>query len=120
MSDIYLKAAIEKNLRSQNFNLLSFRNLSPGQFLGTPTSTHISLNFKTFCWNLKNQRSGSKTVSGFSTVLILKAIMSKNPYVLLNKIIHFNKSKTELKAENPTHSFRETNLVLQLSIRITN
>ena len=28
--------------------------------------------------------------------------------------INFNKSETELKTENPTHSFRETNLLLQL------
>ena len=28
--------------------------------------------------------------------------------------MNFNKCETELKMENPTHSFRETNLVLQL------
>ena len=49
---------------------------------------------------------GSKTAYG-----VLK---SKSPSILLNKNINFNKSETELKMENPTHSFRETNLVLQL------
>ena len=39
---------------------------------------------------------------------------SRNPCILLNKNINFNKSKTESKMENPTHSFRETNHVLQL------
>ena len=28
--------------------------------------------------------------------------------------INFDKNETELKMENPTHSFRETHLVLQL------
>ena len=41
-------------------------------------------------------------------------LKSKIPYILLNKNINFNKNETESKMENPTHSFRETNLVLQL------
>ena len=32
---------------------------------------------------------------------------------MLNKNINFDKNETEQKMENPTHSFRETNLVLQ-------
>ena len=35
-------------------------------------------------------------------------------YFLLNKIINFDKNETEPKMENPTHTFREMNLVLQL------
>ena len=35
-------------------------------------------------------------------------------HILLNKNINFNKSKTKSKMENPTDSFRESNLVLQL------
>ena len=38
MSNIYLKVTIEKNWRSQNFDFLSLKNLSPGQFLGSPNS----------------------------------------------------------------------------------
>ena len=42
-------------------------------------------------------------------------LKSKFPYILLNKnIMNFNKNETESKMENPTHSFRETNLVLHL------
>ena len=41
-------------------------------------------------------------------------LKSKSPCILLNKNINFNKNETESKMENPTHSFRETNLVLQL------
>ena len=33
MSDIYLKATIEKNWRSQNFDFLSLKNMPLGQFL---------------------------------------------------------------------------------------
>ena len=40
--------------------------------------------------------------------------MSKVPCILLNKIINFNKNETESKIENPTHRFRETNLVHQI------
>ena len=39
---------------------------------------------------------------------------SKSPCILLNKNINFKKNETELKMENLTHSFRNTNLVLQL------
>ena len=39
---------------------------------------------------------------------------SKSPYILSNKNINFNKNGTESKMENPTCSFRETNIVLQL------
>ena len=41
-------------------------------------------------------------------------LKSKSPCILLNKNINFNKNETESKMENPTHSFRETNLVIQL------
>ena len=40
MSNIYLKVAIEKNWRSQNFNLLSSKNVLPGQFLGHSCRYH--------------------------------------------------------------------------------
>ena len=33
MPNIYLEVAIEKNQRSQNFNFLSLKNMSQGQFL---------------------------------------------------------------------------------------
>ena len=38
MSNIYLKVTIEKNWLSQNFDFLSLKNSSPGQFFcGVPT-----------------------------------------------------------------------------------
>ena len=41
-------------------------------------------------------------------------LKSKSPCFLLYKNIKFNKKETESKMENSTHTFRETNLVLQL------
>ena len=35
MSNIYLKVALETNWRPQNFNFLSLKKSTPGQFLGT-------------------------------------------------------------------------------------
>ena len=58
MSNIYWKATIEKNLRSHNFDFSSLKYLSPGQFLGY----HRILKLKKK--QLKNHRSGSKTVCG--------------------------------------------------------
>ena len=52
MSNVYFKVTIEKNWRSQNFDFLNLKNLSPGQFWGAPTDA-ISMNFKTSCCNLK-------------------------------------------------------------------
>ena len=41
-------------------------------------------------------------------------LKSKSPCILLNKYINLNINERESKMENPTHSFRETNLVLQV------
>ena len=41
MSDICLKVTIDKNWRYQNFDFLSLKNLSPGQFWGAPTHEDI-------------------------------------------------------------------------------
>ena len=38
MSNIYLRGTIR---RCQNFNFLDLKNLSPGQFWGTPTHVNI-------------------------------------------------------------------------------
>ena len=43
-----------------------------------------------------------------------KVFKSNSPWILLNKNINFCKNEMESKMENTTHSFRETNLVLQL------
>ena len=70
MSIIYLKVTIEKNCRSQNFKFLGLKNSSSCQFLWSSNSR------RNFLLQLKNQRSGSKSVCGFSIILILRGIMT--------------------------------------------
>ena len=73
MSNIYLKVTIEeKNWRSQNFDFLGLKILSPSQFWGAPTHADII----EFLLQLKNKRSGTKTVCGFSIIFILKGIIT--------------------------------------------
>ena len=61
MSNVYLKVAVEKNWRSQNADFSKIENSSPRQFL-TRTDSHISLSFKTSCWNFKISGLGPKHV----------------------------------------------------------
>ena len=76
MSNIYLKVTIEKNYRFQNFDFVDSKKLITMPVFGELQLTQISLNIKTSCCNLKNQRSESKTMCGFSIILILKEIMT--------------------------------------------
>ena len=41
MSNIYLTVTIEKSCSPQNFDFVSFNDLSPGQFWGAPTHAGI-------------------------------------------------------------------------------
>ena len=50
MPDIYLRVAIEKSWRSQNFDFLSSKNTSPGQFFGSSNFT-ITLNITKYRWD---------------------------------------------------------------------
>ena len=54
---------------------LGLENLSSGQFWGAPTHADI-IEFSNFLLQLKNERSGSKSVCGFSVILILKEVMT--------------------------------------------
>ena len=87
--------------------------VSSSFFLGALTHADI-IEFSNFLLQLKNERSGSKIVWLFCYVNFERNYdVFLSPCILLNKNINFNKNKTELKMENPAHSFRETNLVLQ-------
>ena len=69
---------------------------------------------------LKNLRSqnfdflGLKNLSDQANIIFERnyVLKSKNPWILLSKNINANKNEAESKMENPTHSFREMNLVL--------
>ena len=75
-----------------------FKEFVSRSILGELQLTHISLNFKTSYCN-----SGVWKQSGFSILLILNKINLLFLHMLL-----------EAKMENPTHSFRGMDLVLQL------
>ena len=100
MSNICLKVTIEKKWDSQNFDFISSKVLLQVSFWRAPTHADI------------NQ------FSIFFFVSISQGIItfySQRVYAfMLNKNINFNKNETESKMENPTHSFREIPLALQL------
>ena len=70
MSNICLKLLLE---HSQNFDFLGLKTLLPGQFWGDPTRTDTIV-FQIFLLQLKNSTSGSKTLCGFSIILIFKRV----------------------------------------------
>ena len=99
------------------------------KFISGPVFGQVPMNFQTCC-NLKIRRLGANCAQFFYLILFLKrlwhfkvkqsrlfvGILKSNtpPWFLWNKNINFNKNKTELKMENPTHIFWEMNLMLQL------
>ena len=115
MSNIYLKVTIKKKWHTQNFDFSKFKKLVSRSVFRELQLLHISLNFQTYCCNIKSEVLKQINVWLFyyfyfeSNYSVLK---SNSPCFLLNKNINFNKNKTESKMENPTHSFREMNLVL--------
>ena len=96
---------------------LTFSKLFLG-FWGSPTDESI-IKFWNFLLQLIKQKYGNKTMSDFSIISFFKGInynflKSERTCILLNKNINFNKSETDSKMENPTHTFRETKLALQV------
>ena len=81
-----------------------FKKFVTRSVFGEFQARKISLSFKT-----------SQNYVGF---LLLErnyeVLKSKSPCILLNKNTNLNKNKTESKIEDPTHSFRNTNFVVQL------
>ena len=86
-----------------------FKKFVSRSIFGKPQLADI-IEFSNLLLGLKNQRYGSKTVYGFSIILIWKnydVLKSKNHFFfLLNKNINFNKYEMESKMENP-HTFLE-------------
>ena len=66
---------LSKGMLNIYFDFLSLKSLSPGQFWEAPTQPGIT-EFQNFFLQLKNQRSGSKTLCGFSIILIFEGIMT--------------------------------------------
>ena len=70
------------------------------------SNIYLKVSLETFS---KLQFSGFKILKifNFERNYVLK---SKNPCILLNKNINFNKNETESKMENLTYCLRKTNL----------
>ena len=60
MSNIYLKATIEKKRRSQNFQFSKFKKIIFRSVFGEIQLTQISSDFKTSCCNLNIGSLGAK------------------------------------------------------------
>ena len=116
---IYLKVTIEKKLMLSKLRFGTIKRLVTKSVFGELQLKQVSLNFTTFCCNSKIRGLGAK-LCGFSIIYYFHfgrtydVLESKSSCILLNKNINFNKNETKSKMENPTHSFKETNLVLQL------
>ena len=103
MSNIYLKVTIEKKWRTQNFDFLSLKSLFLGQFLGYPTHADI-IEFSIFLLQLKNQKSESKIVCGFSITYFGKnygVLKLESPCFLLSKNITLIKTRRNRKWKIP-------------------
>ena len=114
MSNIYLKVTIEtfSKLRFSGFKKFVSRSV-----LGSSNSRRYHLILKLFVATSKSdvwEQSCVWLFYYFNFEISYDVLKSKNQCILLNKKVNFNKNETELKMENPTHGFGETNLVLQL------
>ena len=119
LSNIYLKVINEKNWRSQNFDFLSSKKLSPGQFLKSSNSRSYHWVLKLLAATLKSEVWEQNCVWLFYYFNLERNYdglesNSNSPCILLTKYINFNKKETESKMESFTHGFKETNLVHQL------
>ena len=81
--------------------------------------TQTSLNFKTPRCNLKVKGLGAKACVAFLLFWFWKELWRFKVdesilFVEQRYKLSYSKNKTELKMENPTHTFRDANLVLQV------
>ena len=115
MSNIYLKFTIEKKWRAQNFDFISLKSLSPGQFLWSFKSHRYHWIFKLFFSNLTIRGLEAKSYVACLLFLFWKELWRFLELMLFvkQKYINFNKNETDLM-ENYTYSLRCMNHVLQL------
>ena len=126
MANIYLKFTIEKKWGIQTFDFLNLKSSSLGQFLGNSNSQRYLI-FKLLVAILKSdvwEQSCTWLFYLFIYLFIFTFYFWKNFDVLNWKIpcfllkIKFNKNETELKMENPNHSFSGIKHVLQVVYKL--
>ena len=111
-SNIYLKLLLRKKWRSQNFDFLSLRSLSPGKFLGSSNSCRyiliLKLLFTTYKWEIWEQNC-VWLFCHHDSERNYDLLKSKGPCILLNKNITLIKMKRNWKWKIPhTVSYRRT------------
>ena len=114
MSNIYLKVTVET---FSKLWLSGFKIFVTSSVFGELQLTHISLTVKTSYCNLKTRGLGAKLCVAFLFLLLwmeLWRFKVQKSMHFVEKNINFKKNDMESKMKNPTNSFRETNLVLQL------
>ena len=114
MSNIYLKVTVET---FSKLWLSGFKIFVTSSVFGELQLTHISLTVKTSCCNLKTRGLGAKLCVAFLFLLLwmeLWRFKVQKSMHFVEKNINSKKNDMESKMKNPTNSFRETNLVLQL------
>ena len=116
-------------MRYSNLWLSKFKKFISWSIFGELQLTKI-FNFQTSCWNLKIRRMWAKLYVAFLFIylfiylFIFTFYFWKNFDVLNWKIpcfllkIKFNKNETELKMENPNHSFSGIKHVLQVVYKL--
>ena len=112
-----LKSYYWEKLTFSKVRFFNFKKCSSRSVFGELQLRQISLNFNTSGPILKIRGLGTNLFVAFISFQFERnndVLKSESPCLLLNKNINFNIKETELKMENPTHSFREINLVFQL------
>ena len=114
MSNIYLKVTIQMFFWVW---FSGFKKFTTTLVFEEIQLIQISLNFKTSCCNLKIRDLGAKLYAAFLLFSFWKELWRskvKESMYFVEQKINVNKNETESKMENPTHSFREPNLLLRL------
>ena len=115
---IYLKVTIEDNW-PENFDFLSLQKLSPGQFLESSNSRRYYWISKLFVATEKSEVLEQNCIwlfyyFNFYFKLWRFQVKKSMYFVEVEKDTNFYKKEMESNMENPTQSFKETDLELQL------
>ena len=111
LSNVYLKSYYWEKMTFSKLRFSKFKRFATSSVFWELQLMYISLNFKTSeIWEQNNVW----IFHYYNFERNYKLLKWKNPCILLNKNINFNKGETEWKMENSIYSFKDKNLVLQL------
>ena len=122
---LFDKRSVKYLLKSYYWEKLTFSGLRFSKFKNFVAKwaywelqlMQISLNFQISCCNLKIRGLGARLWVTFPLFQFWKELWRfkvKESIHFVEQKYNFNKNETESKMENPTHNWKETNLVLQL------